>query len=129
MRSLDIGVLDDFVDGEARQVRGDGLVLVVVRIDDDVYVLNDRCSHEDFSLAEGEVNVATREIECARHGAMFRLSDGEPMSFPGDPTRRALRGARSGRATRGERYRDVDTSHRRVSASRSRARKCSRAST
>jgi 3-phenylpropionate/trans-cinnamate dioxygenase ferredoxin subunit len=82
VKALDIGVLDDFVDGEASQVRVDGLVLVVVRIDADVYVLDDRCSHEDFSLAEGEVNVATREIECARHGAMFRLSDGEPMSFP-----------------------------------------------
>ena len=82
MKLLDIGVLDDFVDGQARQVRVDGRVLVVVRIDYDVYVLDDRCSHEEFSLAEGEVNVATREIECARHGAMFRLSDGEPMSVP-----------------------------------------------
>jgi 3-phenylpropionate/trans-cinnamate dioxygenase ferredoxin subunit len=82
VKSLDIGVLDDFVDGQARQVRLDGLVLVVVRIEGDVYVLDDRCSHEDFSLAEGEVNVDTREIECARHGAMFRLRDGEPMSFP-----------------------------------------------
>lgn len=82
MKLFDIGVLDDFVDGQARQVRVDGRVLVVVRIDYDVYVLDDRCSHEEFSLAEGEVNVATREIECARHGAMFRLSDGEPMSFP-----------------------------------------------
>lgn len=82
MKLLDIGVLDDFVDGQARQVRVDGRVLVVVRIDHDVYVLDDRCSHEEFSLAEGEVNVANREIECARHGAMFRLSDGEPMSFP-----------------------------------------------
>jgi 3-phenylpropionate/trans-cinnamate dioxygenase ferredoxin subunit len=82
VKLFDIGVLDDFVDGQARQVRVDGRVLVVVRIDYDVYVLDDRCSHEEFSLAEGEVNVATREIECARHGAMFRLSDGEPMSFP-----------------------------------------------
>ena len=82
MKLFDIGVLDDFVDGQARQVRVDGRVLVVVRIDYDVYVLDDRCSHEEFSLAEGEVNVANREIECARHGAMFRLSDGEPMSFP-----------------------------------------------
>jgi 3-phenylpropionate/trans-cinnamate dioxygenase ferredoxin subunit len=82
VKCLDIGVLDDFVNGEARQLHLDGHVLVVVRIDHDVYVLDDRCSHEDFSLAEGEVNVSTREIECARHGAMFRLSDGEPMSFP-----------------------------------------------
>ena len=82
MKLLDIGVLDDFVDGQARQVRVDGRVLVVVRIDHDVYVLDDRCSHEEFSLAEGEVNVATREIECERHGSMFRLSDGQPTSFP-----------------------------------------------
>ena len=79
---FDVGVLEDYVHGEARQIRVDGRVLVVVRIDDAVYVLDDRCSHEDFSLAEGEVNVATCEIECARHGAMFSLKDGEPKSFP-----------------------------------------------
>lgn len=82
MRAVDIGTLEDFVSGEAHQVRVDGRVLVVVRIESDVYVLDDRCSHEEFSLAEGEVNVATCEIECARHGAMFSLKDGEPMSFP-----------------------------------------------
>jgi 3-phenylpropionate/trans-cinnamate dioxygenase ferredoxin subunit len=79
---VDIGTLDDFVSGEARQVRVEGRVLVVIRIEHDIYVLDDRCSHEDFSLAEGEVNVATKEIECERHGSMFRLSDGVPTSFP-----------------------------------------------
>lgn len=82
MNSVDIGALDEFASGEARQVRADGRVLVVVRIENDVYVLDDRCSHEEFSLALGEVNVESGEIECARHGAMFCLKDGEPMSFP-----------------------------------------------
>ena len=82
MSTVDIGSLDDFVSGEARQIRVNGRVLVVVRIESDVYVLDDRCSHEEFSLALGEVNAETCEIECARHGAMFSLKDGEPMSFP-----------------------------------------------
>ncbi|NNN00491.1 MAG: Rieske 2Fe-2S domain-containing protein [Acidimicrobiaceae bacterium] len=82
MTRYDIGVLDDFTTGTARQLKVAGRILVAVRIEQDVYILDDRCSHEDFSLAEGEVNVGTREIECARHGAMFRLSDGEPTSFP-----------------------------------------------
>ncbi|MDE3031283.1 MAG: Rieske 2Fe-2S domain-containing protein [Acidobacteriota bacterium] len=82
MTTIDIGALEDYVHGQAAQVRRDGRVLVVVRIEDDVYVLDDRCSHEDFSLAEGEVDVATCEIECARHGAMFQLKDGEPTSLP-----------------------------------------------
>ena len=80
--TYDIGVLDDYVHGQAVQLRRGDRVLVLVRIDDEVYVLDDRCSHEDFSLAEGDVNCETLEIECARHGAMFRLKDGEPMSFP-----------------------------------------------
>lgn len=82
MTRFDIGTLEDYVHAQAVQVRRGDRVLVVVRIDDDVYVLDDRCSHEDFSLAQGEVDVATCEIECARHGAMFRLKDGQPASFP-----------------------------------------------
>lgn len=82
MTNYDIGTLDDYVHGEAVQVRRGDRTLVVVRIDEDVYVLDDRCSHEEFSLAEGEVDVATCEIECARHGAMFQLKDGQPVSFP-----------------------------------------------
>ena len=82
MKTVAIGELSDYDSGVPRQLRVEDRVLVVIRIEDDVYILDDRCSHEDFSLAEGEVNVAAREIECARHGAMFRLSDGAPMSFP-----------------------------------------------
>ncbi|MDE3064803.1 MAG: Rieske 2Fe-2S domain-containing protein [Acidobacteriota bacterium] len=82
MSTLDAGALSDFVDGAARQVRGGDRVLVVVRIGDDVYVLDDRCSHEEFSLSDGEVDAEAREIECERHGSMFRLVDGEPTSLP-----------------------------------------------
>ncbi|MFI5036632.1 MAG: Rieske (2Fe-2S) protein [Acidimicrobiales bacterium] len=82
MTALDVGGLDDFVEGAATAVAAGGRTLVVVRIGDDVYVLDDRCSHEEFRLSEGEVDVDTREIECAHHGAMFRLADGEPTSLP-----------------------------------------------
>jgi len=79
---IDIGVLDDFESGTPRQLRVGGRVLVAVRIDETVYILDDRCSHEEFSLSDGEVDVETAEIECARHGAMFRLSDGAAMTLP-----------------------------------------------
>ncbi|MHB8378764.1 MAG: Rieske 2Fe-2S domain-containing protein [Acidimicrobiales bacterium] len=79
---FDIGSLDDYVTGIPRQLRVGGRTLVAVRIDEKVYVLDDRCSHEEFSLTEGEVDVETAEIECARHGAMFRLSDGAAVTLP-----------------------------------------------
>ena len=82
MTTHDIGALSDFASGAARAVRLNDRELVVVRIEDDVYVLDDRCSHEAFWLSDGEVDADTREIECARHGAMFDLVTGEPRSLP-----------------------------------------------
>lgn len=82
MRNVDIGALDDFTSGAARAVRVENRELVVVRIDDDLYVLDDRCSHEAFWLSDGDVDVESREIECARHGAMFSLVTGEPLCLP-----------------------------------------------
>jgi 3-phenylpropionate/trans-cinnamate dioxygenase ferredoxin subunit len=82
MKTIDVGELASFIEGVPQQTKLDGRILVLVRIGDSVYALDDRCSHEDFSLAEGEVDVATKEIECARHGAMFHLVDGTPASLP-----------------------------------------------
>ena len=77
-----VGTLEEFVDGEVSARLVAGRDLAIIRIGDDLYVLDDRCSHEDFPLSLGEVNVDTCEIECARHGAMFNLKDGAPTSFP-----------------------------------------------
>jgi 3-phenylpropionate/trans-cinnamate dioxygenase ferredoxin subunit len=73
---------DELVDGTSRRFPLDQMALAVVRIGDEVFCINDRCSHEDFSLSEGEVLVEEKELECARHGATFRLDDGTPCSFP-----------------------------------------------
>jgi 3-phenylpropionate/trans-cinnamate dioxygenase ferredoxin subunit len=72
----------DVPDGEARRYDLGTLRVCVVRIDDDWYAIGDRCTHQDISLAEGEVAVDTREIECWKHGSCFSLVDGEPSSLP-----------------------------------------------
>lgn len=82
MTRVALGVLGDYEEGVAHRVTAPGRALVVVRIEESLYVLDDRCSHEDFSLAEGYVDVEAREIECERHGSMFRLSDGEALTLP-----------------------------------------------
>lgn len=82
MTSIPLCPFDELVDSQARRFDLDGLRLAVVRIGDEVFCVNDRCSHEDFSLSEGEVLGSEKEIECARHGATFDLTDGHPCSFP-----------------------------------------------
>jgi 3-phenylpropionate/trans-cinnamate dioxygenase ferredoxin component len=72
----------DLASGEARRFDIGGLRIAVVRIGDDYFAIGDRCSHEDYSLAEGEVWLDECEIECPRHGSTFDLRTGEPCSLP-----------------------------------------------
>lgn len=82
MKTLAIGKFEDFVVGEPVRIREGKISLVAVRCGDDIRVLADRCSHEDFPLSSGEVNVEECTIECARHGAIFLLDDGAPLTLP-----------------------------------------------
>jgi 3-phenylpropionate/trans-cinnamate dioxygenase ferredoxin subunit len=77
-----IGPLEDLAPGTARQVVVGDRRVAVVRIDDDVYAIGDVCSHQDVSLAEGEVLCDERQLECWKHGSAFDLRTGEPESLP-----------------------------------------------
>jgi 3-phenylpropionate/trans-cinnamate dioxygenase ferredoxin subunit len=56
--------------------------LALVRVHDEFFALGDRCSHEDYSLSEGEVLEDECEIECWKHGSTFDLRTGDPCSLP-----------------------------------------------
>jgi 3-phenylpropionate/trans-cinnamate dioxygenase ferredoxin subunit len=73
---------DEIESGSARRFEVDGHRICLVRIGDDFYAIGDRCSHADFSLADGEVYPEEREIECWKHGSTFSLVDGKPQSLP-----------------------------------------------
>ncbi len=74
--------LDELFRGEARRFDVEGHRIAVVRIDDRVYAIGDRCSHAEVSLSEGEVNPDTCELECIRHGSTFSLVTGAPSTLP-----------------------------------------------
>jgi 3-phenylpropionate/trans-cinnamate dioxygenase ferredoxin subunit len=74
--------LEDLPDGGARRFEVDGRAVAVVRIGDDVYAIGDRCSHQDISLSEGEVDPDALTIECWKHGSTFDLRTGKPETLP-----------------------------------------------
>ncbi len=55
--------------------------LAIVRAQDGtLHAIEDRCSHAEVALSEGEV--AGFEIECWLHGARFDLRTGAPSGLP-----------------------------------------------
>ena len=47
-----------------------------------LYAIEDRCSHDNGPLAEGEFDESKCTVECPRHGSLFDLSTGRPKTLP-----------------------------------------------
>lgn len=74
--------VDELEIGAALRIEAHGVAICIVRCDDGFHAVSDRCSHEDYSLSEGEVDAMQCEIECWKHGSLFSLSTGEPLTLP-----------------------------------------------
>ena len=68
--------------GAMKLVEHEGCKIGVFNCDGTLYAIEDRCSHDDGPLAEGEFDAATCTVECPRHGSLFDLSTGRPKTLP-----------------------------------------------
>jgi 3-phenylpropionate/trans-cinnamate dioxygenase ferredoxin subunit len=67
-------------EGCIRAISAKGEAIVLARWKDEIFALEDCCSHEDFLLSEGSINDG--RIECVLHGAMFDLRTGKAVRLP-----------------------------------------------
>jgi 3-phenylpropionate/trans-cinnamate dioxygenase ferredoxin subunit len=68
--------------GAMRLLEHDGRKIGVFNCEGTLYAIEDRCSHDDGPLAEGEFDAATCTVECPRHGSLFDLTTGRPKTLP-----------------------------------------------
>lgn len=66
--------------GEGRYFDVDGEPVAVFHVDGQFYAISDVCTHEEASLAEGELEGEI--VECALHGARFNVRTGEVVALP-----------------------------------------------
>jgi 3-phenylpropionate/trans-cinnamate dioxygenase ferredoxin component len=79
---MKVASFSELLPSTATRVLIEGHAVAVVRIENEVYVIDDRCSHADVSLSLGTVWSDECELECVKHGATFSLKTGEPQTFP-----------------------------------------------
>ena len=72
--------LDEVKDDQGLAVTLGGDEIVIARNGDEVFALQNECSHAAVALSEGEV--ADCQIECWLHGSMFDLRTGKPTNLP-----------------------------------------------
>ena len=72
--------LDQLETGKPVKLEKNGKTICVARVGDEVFAVNDTCSHSEASLSEGDVT--DFKIECWLHGAEFDLRTGQALSLP-----------------------------------------------
>lgn len=73
-------LLSQLQQGKPVKVEKNGKTICVARVGDQVFAVDDTCSHADASLSEGDVT--DFKIECWLHGAEFDLRTGEALTPP-----------------------------------------------
>lgn len=74
--------LDEIPDKGMKQVVVRGELVGLYRVGDDVYAINDVCTHEEAYLSEGEFDPEELEVECPLHGSTFNIVSGDVRILP-----------------------------------------------
>ncbi len=77
---IPVGPVEAIPEGGVKIVQSGSLFVGVYRIDGALYAIEDRCSHDDGPLCEGEQDGFC--VVCPRHGARFDLRTGAVLSLP-----------------------------------------------
>jgi 3-phenylpropionate/trans-cinnamate dioxygenase ferredoxin subunit len=79
---IDICPVSELEPGQMRLVEWQDLEIGVFNCAGTVYAIEDRCSHDDGPLVEGQLDEQGCTIECPRHGSRFDLRTGKPLTLP-----------------------------------------------
>ena len=82
MPIIDVCPVNELPPGGMRLVEWEDLEIGVFNCLGQVYAIEDRCSHDDGPLVEGELDQDKCTIECPRHGSLFDLKTGKPLTLP-----------------------------------------------
>ena len=83
MPEVEVCPLEELLPGTVRIVEVEPLLSIgVYNCDGMLYALEDRCSHDDGPLCEGDFDCAEGIVVCPRHGARFDIATGRALTLP-----------------------------------------------
>ena len=82
MAEIDVCPLDELPPGSVKIVHAGEISLGVYNLAGELYALEDRCSHDDGPLCEGDWDPETGVAVCPRHGANFDIRTGRALTLP-----------------------------------------------
>jgi 3-phenylpropionate/trans-cinnamate dioxygenase ferredoxin component len=79
---VNVAPLDEFPPGSVKIVRSGEIAVGVYNLDGELYAIEDRCSHDNGPLAEGDFDAEEGYAICPRHGAHIDIRTGTALTLP-----------------------------------------------
>lgn len=77
-----VAAFSDLAEGAVLGVEAAGRRVCLARVEGEVYAFDDSCTHRDFPLSVGEVDVERCTVTCEWHGAAFDIRTGAVTCAP-----------------------------------------------
>ncbi len=77
---FDVGKAGELSDGEMNSYGAGGRQIAIANVEGDLHAWDDVCTHQQCSLAEGELDGTI--VECPCHGSQFDIMTGEAVQGP-----------------------------------------------
>jgi 3-phenylpropionate/trans-cinnamate dioxygenase ferredoxin subunit len=77
-----VGPLEELPRCEVKIIRAGDLAIGVYNLGGEFYAIEDRCSHDDGPLAEGDFDCDDGYAVCPRHGAHIDIRTGAALTLP-----------------------------------------------
>ena len=82
MALFTVAPLDEFPPGSVKIVTAGSISVGVYNLGGKLCALEDRCSHDDGPLCEGEFDEEEGVAICPRHGSNIEICTGRPLTLP-----------------------------------------------
>src|SRR2546429_5959520 len=79
---IDICPVEELPSGSRKLVEWEDLEIGVFNCGGTLYAIEDRCSHDNGPLPEGEFDEDECTVQGPRHGSLFDLRTGNPKTLP-----------------------------------------------
>jgi 3-phenylpropionate/trans-cinnamate dioxygenase ferredoxin subunit len=80
--TIEVCSVDELPPGSMRLIALGALDIGVYNCGGELYALEDRCSHDDGPLCEGDWEEDECVVVCPRHGSRFDITSGRPLTLP-----------------------------------------------
>lgn len=75
-----VATISDLADGSNMLVETNDRLVILCRIGDEFFCIDDVCTHDGGTLSDGKHEGC--QIECPRHGAKFDVRTGKALTMP-----------------------------------------------